>query len=1104
MNSYRRSSLIGFGGFVIAGIVSNLATLLVFASGLLSFLINLIPDGQPLVRILSGVMLAFIGIGVGGAAGGAVRGYFLQRVDTQGSRSRYVIAGAFANGIAHGILVIPTLLLISLVSIYNVGSRTDPKSFLVLFSLVGALFGFVNGLIYALLTVRLRYVWMPWIANVFGSLIGGSLFGLLLWRPEWIAASPSKILASTFFLIVAGLVMNATTGGLLGLAYEWLARKRAMSNEDAISPRRWQDITTIAVGSLVFLVVMSTTNQISRFITVYQGSSRTSLVPVTEGVYWLDTQTVSSTQNTPNDAAPDLAVSSAGALVVWSGGGEPAGEIFYSYQQADSPNTSWSEPLNISKSPQAESLQPQVAVSPDGAANIVWTEAGNIYFRKCIQGACSEPVDLSIAAQNCESDAVAREDDWPAIAITPSGKVMVAWSSGENAVTYTTWEVSDRAGSGKSGCLSQPGMPNPQARLSASPDDFFNLSLSTPPGLPAGPVARATFRNYQWSSPEVIGQGVAAEVYTGKDGRGHFAWCSSEGKLEYLADGSSSESLDIISCTMRPALVAEASGNMHLIYYTDHLTNNFGIPQNIPSVVELISKNGGWSQPALVTSAVSTSGLSVATGPDGALHLVWNRAQDGKGAIAYTSQPAYDCSNNPLAPVADAMLNIIENGEFHPVDYQSPFCGNRYDGMVYMPAPEAAFASLPPGENNGFDQTAALLADARYEVLLSNMQWDPDDRELSPGYRLAEGVADLYRNVKANPAAYPRGMTVRILLGNYPNLSTLEYGDQIWGLIEDLAKAGVDKMEDPSIGWKLEVANYAGSFPHSHTKFAVVDGRTLLSAGYNISWFHLPEDDPSGKGEGLTDLGLILTGPVAQSGLMVFDDMWEGANQVVCTELEVDDIQKGCEWEKASVSHAPETLRYYMTESNDNAFAIYRTGNYKEADMAYDAALSSATSSIDAIHVSFSADLICLVNLVSPGVCNFENSLSYMRALLDAAKQNGTQIRVIVENANMNGMENRVGLKILQDELDRLGISDRVDVRFFDGRLHAKSVLIDKQLLIIGSQNLHYSSFGEGGLLEFNAATTAPEAIETYQKMFDYYWQRAIPAQDARWGSLGN
>jgi hypothetical protein len=142
MNSYRRSFLIGLGGFVIALLISNLATLLVFASGLLSFLINFVPEGQPLIRILRGVMLAFIGIGIGGAAGGAVRGYFLQRVDYQGSRSRYVTAGAFTNGSAHGILVIPTQLFIGLVSIYNVGSGSDPTSFLILFGLIGGLLEF--------------------------------------------------------------------------------------------------------------------------------------------------------------------------------------------------------------------------------------------------------------------------------------------------------------------------------------------------------------------------------------------------------------------------------------------------------------------------------------------------------------------------------------------------------------------------------------------------------------------------------------------------------------------------------------------------------------------------------------------------------------------------------------------------------------------------------------------------------------------------------------------------------------------------------------------------------------------------------------------------
>ena len=103
----------------------------------------------------------------------------------------------------------------------------------------------------------------------------------------------------------------------------------------------------------------------------------------------------------------------------------------------------------------------------------------------------------------------------------------------------------------------------------------------------------------------------------------------------------------------------------------------------------------------------------------------------------------------------------------------------------------------------------------------------------------------------------------------------------------------------------------------------------------------------------------------------------------------------------------------------------------------------------------------------------------------------------------MNGLENRVGNSILQQELARRGLRDFVEVRFFDGRLHAKSTLIDNELLFIGSQNFHYSSFGKSGLLEFVAATESPEAIQHYQKMFEYYWSLAIPADQAVWGSSG-
>jgi hypothetical protein len=56
----------------------------------------------------------------------------------------------------------------------------------------------------------------------------------------------------------------------------------------------------------------------------------------------------------------------------------------------------------------------------------------------------------------------------------------------------------------------------------------------------------------------------------------------------------------------------------------------------------------------------------------------------------------------------------------------------------------------------------------------------------------------------------------------------------------------------------------------------------------------------------------------------------------------------------------------------------------------------------------------------------------------------------------------------------------------------------------VGSQNFHYSSFGEGGLLEFVAATESPEAIRIYRQMFDYYWNLAIPADQSVWGTAGD
>ncbi len=163
--------------------------------------------------------------------------------------------------------------------------------------------------------------------------------------------------------------------------------------------------------------------------------------------------------------------------------------------------------------------------------------------------------------------------------------------------------------------------------------------------------------------------------------------------------------------------------------------------------------------------------------------------------------------------------------------------------------------------------------------------------------------------------------------------------------------------------------------------------------------------------------------------------------------------------------------------------------------------LSSAEESIDAIHVNFSADMICMLNLIAPDTCTYENNaLPWMRSVVEAVQKNHVKVRVIVENANSNGLENRVGIDMLYKELARLGLSELVEVRFYNGRVHMKTALIDHQLLFVGSQNFHYSSFASAGLLEFVAATDSQAAIDEYQKMFDYYWAAVHPGRGSRLG----
>jgi len=388
---------------------------------------------------------------------------------------------------------------------------------------------------------------------------------------------------------------------------------------------------------------------------------------------------------------------------------------------------------------------------------------------------------------------------------------------------------------------------------------------------------------------------------------------------------------------------------------------------------------------------------------------------------------------------------------------------------------------------------------AKYEVLFTVMQWDKPSETSSPGSTLAEAVVELYEKLEANPEAYPRGMTVRILLGNLPFYAIFEPTTQVAYVMEDLQQAGLPELENEELGWKVEVANYEGAWPHAHSKFGVVDGKTAFAAGFNYSYLHLSKDHPSGLGLDMTDKGIQFTGPVAQSLLAAFDDLWSGSNLVSCSRFPRINLLRflWCDVSEAEATHVPEVLRFYPAEENATAFALHHTPKFLESDDALLQAILSAEDSIDLYEVNFSLDLICILAIMLTDFCSAEGlAPPYMDALVETVAENDIRLRILLEPSAFNGLENRIGIRWFLEELEKEGKLDNVEIRWFDGKMHDKAFLIDNEFLVIGSQNFHYSAWESPSLTEYNIATEDSGAIGDFVDEFEFQWGRGIPIEE--------
>ncbi|GAA5512085.1 cardiolipin synthase B [Deinococcus carri] len=433
----------------------------------------------------------------------------------------------------------------------------------------------------------------------------------------------------------------------------------------------------------------------------------------------------------------------------------------------------------------------------------------------------------------------------------------------------------------------------------------------------------------------------------------------------------------------------------------------------------------------------------------------------------------------PTDPLERALWNVTTEG-----GQPDHSCANAF--LNYLRTPST------PGQPDAFDRMAEQVRQARSEVLLANMQWQAGEGH--PGWTFAQAVRDLYGKVRANPAAYPAGMTVRVSLGGYPDLQRPQGGTQALELVRDLTRLGVP-LNDAAAGWHLAVANY-DYFPHSHAKLDVIDGVDLTVSGYNYTDVHLPDTVPGGWG--LHDLGLRMRGPVAQDGVTVFDDLWRHSRQVSCPPATAAEaVLRSCTLVAPEAPTHPAPAQLLVPAGDARAFLLYRRPGFDQADRAQLALFGAARQSLDLMQVEFSPSLHCWFAYLNPDDCPVTAWPPYFRAILDALER-GVKVRALMVDYGTDQFANRSGVALMRLEARRRGLEDRFEARYVTFNMHTKAMTVDDRMVVVGSMNLHFSSWGPLGLNEAVLATTDPRAVAEQRASFEDLWahhSREIPQE---------
>ncbi|HEY54538.1 MAG TPA: hypothetical protein G4N94_13905, partial [Caldilineae bacterium] len=632
-------------GNIIASLLFNIVTLDAFRR-----------DGD-VVRIVIGLLFAFVIMGIAGAIAGFGGGYTLEMVHKPRGRVGYAWRSAISFAIPFGVLIFPIVFGLSLLTLYN-PKPIPVLRFGFLYLIVGSLFGVLNGLLQGALTVGRGRIGRVIKAGFIGFGLGG--FGLGVGVHRYIYAFQGGAVASwqIIWLILGLLLFGFLGGAAYGIVYSRMASEAA-GKPSPLTRRtrilRW----TVAVLATAFLlfVLRPALAGIVDVITPVSANLAAVLDSNTIGTHWSDAATIPGQTGGVN-SEPDIAIGAGGdAALVWV---QEDGGFHYLPGVWDEGNsqTSWRLPT-ISVS--ASAAAPQGAVDAQGAAHLVWAEstaadASDTFTSQCSGEACTPPTRLSdLAPLSClptGNNAAINTD--PAIAIDDAGNVLVTWLNGSGAILYASWPSAAAPPATPTGCV--PGIRQPLGapRLASGPDNRFVLAYADS-AEESSAVNLLGFSDNGWdSAPQVIGRGDNPDIFIDAEGQSHAAWCGNDGLVQYWNGESAAAVSDAPPCLNRPALARDSARDMHILWYADEVANAFGRVSPGHFLYESILRPDGWTPPAIIARPDARVQPALASASDGSLHMAWPET----AGVQVATQIQYDCDGYELSPIGQVVYDV--------------------------------------------------------------------------------------------------------------------------------------------------------------------------------------------------------------------------------------------------------------------------------------------------------------------------------------------------------------------------------------------------------------------------------------------------------------